>query len=84
MYIIIIITGLIFTLINYLIILKKKDGFQNNNVSQNGNVVLDYKTNLYDNLNPDVITELNEMYNIHDSNLLKNHNEKAKKYNLID
>lgn len=82
MYIIIIITGLIFTLINYLIILKKKDGFQNNNVSQNGNVVLDYKNNLYDNLNPDVITELNEMYNIHDSNLLKNHNEKAKKYNL--
>lgn len=86
-YILLLLIGLIFGIINYLII-KKKDNFTNptntNTSLNNINLTLNYQSDIYNNLENDVKAELEETYGIKNSELLINHNEKAKRYMLVE
>lgn len=85
-YILLLLIGLIFGFINYLII-KKKDNFinpTNTRISLNSNLTLNYQSDIYNNLENDVKVELEETYGIKNSELLINHNEKAKRYMLVE
>jgi hypothetical protein len=92
-YILIVIIGLLFLFINYLIITKRDN--TNNHINNNQNTIningneqfrnLEDDNNVkFQNLAVDVRNELEEMYNIANSDILMKHNENSKKYELID
>lgn len=84
-YILILLIGLIFVLINYLII-KRKENFINskNIISNNIDLTLNYKSNMFNELEDDVKEELEKIYGINNSELLVKHNNNSKKYMLVD
>jgi hypothetical protein len=73
---IILITGIIFLLINILIKKIPNENFNSNIVYSAS------KNNLYDILEDDVKQELNNIYNIEKSQKYINHNNNANKYSL--
>lgn len=91
-YILIVIIGLLFLFINYLIITKRDN--TNNHINNNQNTIningneqfinLEDDNTKFQNLETDVRKELEEIYNIANSDILMKHNENAKKYELID
>jgi hypothetical protein len=77
-YLLIILIGLIFFIVNYKIIIS--------NIFVNDKKIESFtyssKDSIYDKLDEDVKVELDNLYNLNNNKLLKKHNKKAKKYNL--
>jgi hypothetical protein len=79
-YLLIIIIGIIFLLLNYMIIkkyisIKNKEGFRILYSSKN-------ESQLYNILDKDVKKELEDMYGLMNSELLEKHYNNAERYNL--